>query len=121
MTHADAVTSLATGFEGQLFGWWTHTMSLNARAYIINNTKEIITTTPARSATDPTSFILSTSTTTTTSQPDGIDVLCYTILMHFVENPNRFQGKEFSKLQNLKCKKLSDFKWYKDIFLTRVL
>ncbi|KAK3229560.1 hypothetical protein Dsin_001441 [Dipteronia sinensis] len=117
MTHANAVTSLATGFEGQLFGWWTHTISSSARETIINHTKEIITTT-----TPSTTFTPSTSTaTTTTSQPNGIDVLCYTILMHFVGNPNRFQGKEFSKLQNLKCKKLSDFKWYKDIFLTRVL
>ncbi|KAK3212824.1 hypothetical protein Dsin_017530 [Dipteronia sinensis] len=117
MTHADAVTSLATGFKGQLFGWWTHTMSSSARETIINHTKEIITTT-----TSSTTFTPSTSAaTTTTSQPDGIDVLCYTIFMHFVGNSNRFQGKEFSKLQNLKCKKLSDFKWYKDIFLTRVL
>ncbi|KAK3205355.1 hypothetical protein Dsin_019401 [Dipteronia sinensis] len=116
MTHADAVTSLATGFEGQLFGWWTHTISSSTRETIINHTKEIITTT-----TPSTTFTPSTSaTTTTTSQPDGIDVLCYTILMHFVGNPNRFQGKEFSKLQNLKCKKSSDFKWYKDIFLARV-
>ncbi|KAK3204930.1 hypothetical protein Dsin_018976 [Dipteronia sinensis] len=88
---------------------------------IINHTKEIITTTPTRSAADPTSFIPSTSTTTTTSQPYGIEIICYTILMHFVRNPSRFQGKEFSKLQNLKCIKLSDFKWYKDILLTRVL
>ncbi|KAK2659176.1 hypothetical protein Ddye_005709 [Dipteronia dyeriana] len=121
MTHADVVTSLATGFEGQLFGWWSHTLSLNARTIIINHTKEIVTNTPTRTSTDPASFIPSTSTTTTTSQLDGIDVLCYTTLIHFVGNPNRLQGKEFSKLQNLKCKKLSDFKWYKDIFLTRVL
>ncbi|KAK3204833.1 hypothetical protein Dsin_018879 [Dipteronia sinensis] len=113
MTHADAVTSLATSFEGQLFGWWTHTMNPAAKETIIHHTKEIITTIPSLSIT--------TSATTTTSQPDGIDVLCYTILMHFVGNPNRFQGKEFSKLQNLKCKRLSDFKWYKDISLTRVL
>ncbi|KAK3225974.1 hypothetical protein Dsin_005836 [Dipteronia sinensis] len=84
-----------------------------AKETIIHHTKEIITTIPSSSIT--------TSATTTTSQPDGIDVLCYTILMHFVGNPNRFQGKEFSKLQNLKCKRLSDFKWYKDIFLTSVL
>ncbi|KAK2658560.1 hypothetical protein Ddye_005093 [Dipteronia dyeriana] len=38
----------------------------------------------------------------------------------YTGNPNINQGKDFSKLQNLKCKKLSDFKWYKDIFLTRV-
>ncbi|KAK3218427.1 hypothetical protein Dsin_012397 [Dipteronia sinensis] len=76
---------------------------------------------PIQPPDNPASFIPSTSTTTTTSQPDGIDVLCYTILMHFVGNPYRFQDNEFSKIQNLKCKKLSDFKWYKDIFLTRVL
>ncbi|KAK2633908.1 hypothetical protein Ddye_028700, partial [Dipteronia dyeriana] len=111
----------ATTFEGQLFGWWSHTLSLNAKIIIINHTKEIVTNTPTRTSIDPVLFIPSTSTTTTTSQPDGIDVLCYTILIHFVGNPNRLQGKEFSKLQNLKCKKLSDFKWYKDIFLTRVL
>ncbi|KAK3230710.1 hypothetical protein Dsin_002591 [Dipteronia sinensis] len=70
MTHADAVTSLATGFEGQLFGWWTHTMNPAARETIIHHTKEIITTIPSSSIT--------TSATTTTSQPDGVDVLCYT-------------------------------------------
>ncbi|KAK2656920.1 hypothetical protein Ddye_009972 [Dipteronia dyeriana] len=117
----DKNISTSSRFEGQLFSWWTHTLSLNARTSILNHTKELTTTTPVRSATDPTSFIPTTSTTTTTSQPDGIDVLCYTILMHFVGNPNINQGKEFSKIQNLKCKRLSDFKWYKDIFLTRVL
>ena len=116
MAHADAVTALTGGFEGQLLGWWTHTLSPTARNNIINHTKNV--SVPSTSTT-PGSFL--PPATTTTAQPDGIDVLCYTIVLHFIGNPNRFQDKDYSKLQNLKCKKLGDFKWYKDIFLTRVL
>ncbi|KAK3221865.1 hypothetical protein Dsin_008890 [Dipteronia sinensis] len=123
MTHTNAVVALATGFKGQLLGWWTYTLSSTARESIINYTKAIAVTTPLFRMTTADGAETSTTAThtTTTSEPDGIDVLCYTIVLHYIRDPNRSQDIEYSKLQNLKCKRLSDFKWYNDILLTKVL
>ena len=83
IAHAHAVTALTGGFEGQLLGWWMHTLSLAARVNIINHTKTI--SVPSTS-TNPGTFL--TTTINTTFQPDGIDVLsrfCQAGLQQFLD------------------------------------
>ncbi|EOY26737.1 Uncharacterized protein TCM_028695 [Theobroma cacao] len=36
-------------------------------------------------------------------------------------DPSHLKDKNSELLSNLKCKKLTDFKWYKDMFMTRVM
>jgi len=48
-------------------------------------------------------------------------LLMHTITLHFVGNPKEDQASVKSILSNLQCPTLSDYKWYKDIFLTNVL
>jgi hypothetical protein len=41
--------------------------------------------------------------------------------LHFVGDPSHLKEKNGELLSNLRCKKLSDFQWYKNTFLTRVM
>ena len=47
--------------------------------------------------------------------------MVYAITKHFVEDPNIFAEKNSEILQNLRCRTLSDFKWYHDVFLAKVM
>ena len=48
-------------------------------------------------------------------------LLIHTITLHFLGNPNEDQASVKSILINLRCPTLSDYRWYKDVFLTNVL
>ena len=45
----------------------------------------------------------------------------YAITKHFLGDPKIFEEKNSEILQNLRCRTLSDFKWYHDVFLTKVM
>jgi len=47
--------------------------------------------------------------------------LILTISLHFVGDPSHLKDKNAELLSNFRCKKLSDFQWYKNTFLTRVM
>ena len=47
-------------------------------------------------------------------------LLLYTIIIHFIGNPQIYQERNTEFLQNLKCRKLHDFRWYKDVFLSKI-
>ena len=52
---------------------------------------------------------------------DAVSALILTISLHFVGDPSHIKDKNTELLSNLKCKKLSDFQWYKTQFLTRIM
>jgi hypothetical protein len=52
---------------------------------------------------------------------DAILTLILTISLHFIEDSFHLKDKNVELLSNIKCKKLSDFYWYKNTFLTRVM
>ncbi|CAL8074441.1 unnamed protein product [Prunus armeniaca] len=52
---------------------------------------------------------------------DGVNTLFYTIIEHFIGTPSNTTARIHDQLSNLKCPKLSDFKWYKDVFISRVM
>ncbi|KAG2329697.1 hypothetical protein Bca52824_000877 [Brassica carinata] len=54
-------------------------------------------------------------------QQDAVATLVIAIRLHFIGDPSVLRDKNIELLSNLKCKKLSDFQWYKNTFLTRVL
>ena len=45
-------------------------------------------------------------------EQDAVLRLMYAITKHFIGDPNVFAEKNSEILQNLKCRTLSDFKWY---------
>ena len=52
---------------------------------------------------------------------DAISTLIYVIAQYFIGDPTHLKDRSSEVLTNLKCKSLSDFRWYKDTFLTRVM
>jgi len=48
-------------------------------------------------------------------------LLIHTITLHFLGNPKEKQAIAKSILINLRCPTLTDYRWYKDVFLTNVL
>src|SRR5262249_27331748 len=52
---------------------------------------------------------------------NAVATLIFTISAHFLGDPTHIKDKNAELLSNLKCKKLSDFTWYKDTFLSRIM
>ena len=48
-------------------------------------------------------------------------MLFYAIIKNFIGDPTIFQEKSQEILLNLTCRKLQNFRWYKDMFLTKVM
>ena len=47
--------------------------------------------------------------------------IIFLVLKHFIRDPAKIKYKTVDILTNLKCRKLHDFRWYRDIFLTKVM
>ena len=52
---------------------------------------------------------------------DAMATLIYSISKHFIGNPAKIKDKIADILTNLKCPKLHDFRWYREVFLTKVM
>ena len=45
----------------------------------------------------------------------------YTIIEHFIGTPSHTNARIHDQLSNLRYPKLSNFRWYKDVFISRVM
>ena len=81
-------------------------LSRNDREYILNAKKTIIK---------------EEGTFVQTYEEDVVNTLIFAIIKHFIEDPLCFQERTSKILNNLRCPKLQDFKWYKDMFLVKVM
>ena len=50
-----------------------------------------------------------------------VNRLIYAITKHFIGDPRILQKRSSKILQNLRCQTLSDFRWYHDAFLSKVM
>ncbi|KAL2505966.1 putative reverse transcriptase domain [Abeliophyllum distichum] len=96
-------TNLSCGFTGQLKNWWFNYLTLEERDKVYNAVKI-----EGDDPSDPT-------------KQDSVLTLFYTRIKHFVGEPTSFMEKSFELLMNLNYPKLQDFKWYKDVFLQKVM
>ena len=53
--------------------------------------------------------------------PDGVNSLVFTIIRHFISTPNNITSRIHNQLSNLKCPTMSYFRWYENVFTSRVL
>jgi len=97
-----------TGFSSQLKGWWDYHLIETNHLHILNSFQTYEDQTP----------ILEPSGNTI---QNVVSARILTIFLHFVRDPSHLKDKNVELLSNLKCKKLSDFQWYKHTFLTRVM
>ncbi|XP_028107153.1 uncharacterized protein LOC114306167 [Camellia sinensis] len=97
---------LLNGFTGILKAWWDN---------IITNTQQIEILTAFKRITDP-------LTGTVQSEQDAVYTFINTILHYFVgASPDGLEDRSRELLQNLRCPSLSHFRWYKDVFMMRVV
>ena len=92
----NAVQLLLTGFTGTLKFWWENFLTEKERFYVCKSMNE-------------------------DGEKDAVLRLMYVITKHFIGDPNIFAEKNFEILQNLRCRTLSDFKWYQDVLLAKVM
>ena len=52
---------------------------------------------------------------------DGVNTLIYTILKHFVGTPSNISSRVSDLLNNLRCPTMTDYRWYQDVFISRVM
>ena len=99
---------IVTGFTGQLKGWWDNALIDNDRQWLANAYKRTQNGTP---------ILIENGK----QIQDVINTLVFTITKHFVGDPIEYRESVYDSLENLKCYTLSNFRWYKDVFLSRVL
>ena len=92
----NAVQLILTGFTGTLKLWWENFLIEKERFYVSKSLNE-------------------------EGEQDVVTRLIYAIVKHFIGDPNTYQDRSSEILQNLRCRTLSDFKWYHDVFLAKVM
>ena len=103
------VNLLVIGFSGTLHGWWD--------SYLIEESRDSIKHAIKKNDEGLPIFDESIGR----GIPDGVNTLIYTILKHFVGTPSNISSRVFDYLNNLRCPTMSDYRWYQDVFISRVM
>ncbi|GAV90974.1 LOW QUALITY PROTEIN: hypothetical protein CFOL_v3_34374, partial [Cephalotus follicularis] len=98
---------LLAGFTGQLKGQWDNVLTTQQQT-------EILESIQVNELKEP---ILDNNNETI---EDAISTLIYNITLYFIGDPTYLKDRIADQLSN-RCKKLQDFIWYKDTFMTKVL
>ena len=109
LDHPEIVDLLVTTFSGTLHGWWD--------SYLTEDSIEFIKTAIKKNDEGFPIFYESIGR----GIPDGVNTLIYTILKHFVGTPSNISSQIFDYLNNLRCPTMFDYKWYQDVFISRVM
>nr|XP_016480690.1 PREDICTED: uncharacterized protein LOC107801814 [Nicotiana tabacum] len=97
-----------SGFTGQLRGWWDNYLTIEERAMVIN-----------AQATDE--GVDNLGMALVANREDAVYTLILTILEHFNGRFTNQNETVRTLLNSLRCKTLSEFRWYKDTFMSRVM
>ncbi|XP_075674916.1 uncharacterized protein LOC142644123 [Castanea sativa] len=109
LDHTDVVDLLATGFSGTLRGWWDSHLTKESRESIKHAVKRDNDGMPIFDEIINRGIL------------DGVNTLVYTILKHFVGTPSNVSSRLSDYLNNLRCPTMSDYRWYQDVFISRVM
>ena len=91
----NVVQLLLTGFTGTLKFWWENFLTEEENFFVSNSIND-------------------------NGEQDDVLKLVYAIAKHFVGDPTIFAERNSEILQNLRCRTISDFKWYHDVFLAKL-
>ncbi|XP_028115638.1 uncharacterized protein LOC114313449 [Camellia sinensis] len=103
-TDHQVVRFIVSGFTGILKGWWDNILTTAQN-------DEILTSTRIR---------LDPATRAEVTEQDAVYTLVNTIIQHFIGNVTGLEDRTQELLQKLRCPSLSHFRWYKDVFMTKV-
>ncbi|CAL8995955.1 unnamed protein product [Prunus brigantina] len=107
--QSEIVPLLVTGFTGTLRYWWDKHLTPESKNLIIHAVKLNEDGLPIFDEQIGQGI------------EDGVNTLFYTIIEHFVGTPSNTTARIHDQLSNLRCPKLSDFMWYKGVFISRVM
>ena len=106
--HREVIEMMALGFTGKLQQWWNNCLTEVSKEdikYAIQKDEE---GNPIINEIEQ-------------GIPDGVNTLIYTIMKHFIGKPSNITARIYEQLSNLRCKTLGEYKWYEDVFTTRVM
>ena len=109
LDHPEIVDLLVTGFSGTLHGWWDSYLTEDSRESIKHAVKKNDEGLPIFDESIGKGI------------PDGVNTLVYTILKHFIGTPSNISSRISDYLNNLRCPTMSDYKWYQDVSISRVM
>ncbi|KAL4614875.1 hypothetical protein ACB092_07G084200 [Castanea dentata] len=109
LDHPDIVDLLASGFTGSLRGWRDSHLTEESRESIKHVVKRDTDGMPIFDE------------NINRGVPDEVNTLVYTILKHFVGTPSNISSRISDYLNNLRCPTMSDYRWYQDVFTSRVM
>ena len=89
------IIHLIVGFTSQLKGWWDNALTKDEK------------------------ILVQTSLDGRGNQ-NAMHTLIQAITKHFLGEPTIFQPQASEILQNLRCRKLGDYRWCKDVYLSKV-
>ncbi|CAL9004328.1 unnamed protein product, partial [Prunus brigantina] len=107
--QSDIVPLLVTGFTGTLRYWWDKHLTPESKNLIVHAIKLNEDGLPIFDEQIGQGI------------EDGVNTLFYTIIEHFIGTPSNTTARIHDQLSNLRCPKLSDFRWYKDVLISRVM
>ncbi|KAI5327771.1 hypothetical protein L3X38_027167 [Prunus dulcis] len=107
--QSEIVPLLVTSFTGTLRYWWDKHLTLESKNQIIYAVKLNEDGLPIFDEQIGQGI------------EDGVNTLFYTIIEHFIGTPSNTTARIHDQLSNLRCQKLSDFRWYKDVFISRIM
>ena len=110
-TDKKASNMIVAGFTGTLRNWWDDYLTKQ-------NKNEIFDAVASKN-------ILKIGGGQTTTSLEVVEyanaTFLYNIVKHFVGEQQLFQDRSLEILNNIYCKKLTDFRWYNDMFITKML
>ena len=109
ISQLEIVELFVTGFSGMLKSWW--------EKHLIEKPKEQIKYSVQQDDDGNPIFDEKIGR----GIPDGVNTLLYTIVKHFIGTLSNITARIHDQLSNLTCPTLSDFRWYKDVFTSRVM
>ncbi|KAL4193075.1 hypothetical protein AMTRI_Chr06g197530 [Amborella trichopoda] len=104
----EVAKAIVNGFTGWLRGWWDFYVDDDIKQRILNNTRQWT------GRNEQNQEVIYT-------ESDAVNTLIYTITLHFVGSTSLLAARSEDLLSNLRCPTLSHYKWYKDVFFSRLL
>ena len=109
LDQPEIVNLLVTGFSGTLRGWWDSYLTKDSKDSIRNAVKKNDEGFPIFDESIGRGIL------------DCVNTLIYTILKHFVGTPSNISSRVCDLLNNLRCPTINDYRWYQDVFISRVM
>ena len=108
-SHTEVIELMSLGFTGKLLQWWNNCLTEESKEDIKHAVKKDEEGTPIYDE------------HIGKGVPDGVNTLNYTVMKHFVGKPSNITSRIYDQLSNLRCKNLGEYRWYEDVFTTRVM